>query len=364
MKILVLGGTGAMGMYLVKLLAERGENVTVTTRKNIKSDNKNISYVQGNAMDYQFICDILKDEFDVVIDFMVYTTEQMKERVGTFLNNTKQYVFISSARVYADSSERITENSARLLDSSTDTDYLKTDEYALKKAREENMFINNKLKNWTIIRPYITYGKERLQLGVFEKEHWLYRALHGRTIIFSKDVAEKMTSFTYGFDVAKIIAGIAGNEKAKGEILHTVTPQNMTWGEILNIYLDVIEEVTGNKPKVILTENSSAFEKLLNCKYQLRYDRLFNRCFDSSKAEAICGDVEFTDTYEGIKQCILEFTRDENPTFRTIFWDVQAYMDRLSGERTQLSEIKPFRNKLKYLLYRYTPYMKIKKGIV
>ena len=30
MKILVLGGTGAMGVDLVKILAERGDNVTVT----------------------------------------------------------------------------------------------------------------------------------------------------------------------------------------------------------------------------------------------------------------------------------------------------------------------------------------------
>lgn len=51
-----------------------------------------------------------------------------------------------------------------------DEDYIKTDEYALQKARQENILLGSKYKNWTIIRPYITYNKERLQLGVLEKK--------------------------------------------------------------------------------------------------------------------------------------------------------------------------------------------------
>ena len=42
------------------------------------------------------------------------------------------------------------------------------------------------------------------QLGVLEKELWLYRALNGRTIVFSKDIAEKSTTLTYGYDVASV----------------------------------------------------------------------------------------------------------------------------------------------------------------
>ena len=41
---------------------------------------------------------------------------------------------------------------------------------ALQKAREENLLLKSDSRNWTIIRPYITYYDERLQLGVFEKK--------------------------------------------------------------------------------------------------------------------------------------------------------------------------------------------------
>jgi hypothetical protein len=111
---------------------------------------------------------------------MIYTTQSFKERVNFLLDATSQYVFFSSSRVYADSEIPITEDSSRLLDVSQDKKFLSTDEYSLAKARQENILRKSKRKNWTIIRPYITYSENRLQLGILEKEEWLYRALQGR----------------------------------------------------------------------------------------------------------------------------------------------------------------------------------------
>ena len=68
MKILVLGGTGAMGVDLVKNLARRGENVTVTSRIKRKSELENVRYIQGNAHDSVFLQTLLNDNFDVIVD--------------------------------------------------------------------------------------------------------------------------------------------------------------------------------------------------------------------------------------------------------------------------------------------------------
>ena len=94
-----------------------------------------------------------------------------------------------------------------------DEEYLKTDEYALSKARQEKILEESGYLNWTIIRPYITYSKERLQLGIYEKEDWLYRVLNGKTIIFSKDIEKYKTTLTYGYDVANIIADLIFEKK-------------------------------------------------------------------------------------------------------------------------------------------------------
>ena len=72
-KILILGGTGAMGAHLVCILENTENKVYVTTRKQ-RTNRNNITYVQGNAHDDSFIRPLLQDGFDVVVDFMVYNT--------------------------------------------------------------------------------------------------------------------------------------------------------------------------------------------------------------------------------------------------------------------------------------------------
>ena len=68
-KILILGGTGAMGAHLVSILENTENKVYVTTRKQ-RANRNNITYVQGNA--HGFIRPLLQDGFDAVVDFMVY----------------------------------------------------------------------------------------------------------------------------------------------------------------------------------------------------------------------------------------------------------------------------------------------------
>ena len=239
MKILVLGGTGAMGVDLVKILGEHGEEVIVTSRTDRKSTFNNVKYVKGNAHDVAFLKSLLTKKYDAIVDFMVYTTEEFNARRNLLLSATEQYLFLSSSRVYADSKTPITEDSPRLLDTTTDIEYLKTDEYALTKARQENLLRESGKINWTIIRPYITYSNQRLQLGVYEKELWLYRALQGMTIVFPKIIAEKYTTMTLGEDVARGISMLIGNKKAIGQVFHITTNEAIKWSDVLLLYKKV-----------------------------------------------------------------------------------------------------------------------------
>lgn len=285
LKILLLGGTGAMGVHLSKILNNQGEDVYVTTRRERKG--MGITYIQGNAHENAFLSDILqKYHFDVLIDFMIYNTSEFADRVDLLLSSVGQYIFLSSSRVYADSQTPITENSPRLLDVYKEEEYLKTDEYALSKARQEDILHRSGKNNWTVIRPYITYSEIRLQLGVLEKELWLYRALNGRTIVFSKDIAEKSTTLTYGYDVALGIASIIGKETALGEAFHITSDESHTWKEILELYLDTVEKRIGVRPKLLLLDKSPRLE-WAGAKWQVVVDRYYNRRFDNSKIKHI-----------------------------------------------------------------------------
>lgn len=351
-RVLLLGGTGAMGNHLADDLRKNGESVVVTTRSSRKS-NDEIRYLQGNAHDIDFLKRIIKEEdYECIVDFMSYSTKEFRERRDLLLNATEQYVFLSSSRVYAESKTPLQETSARLLDCCTDKQYLKTDEYALAKARQENLLFESKTKNWTIIRPYITYSNIRLQLGVYEKEKWLYRALNGRPIVFSKDVASKSTSLTYGGDVARVMTKLIGNKKATGEAFHIVSPENIRWNDVLNIYVDALTEIRGTRPIVELTESAIVPEE---AKYQYQYDRLFNRTFDSGKVEKVIGEVPtYIKPKEGLTRCVREFIL-EFESFQTIDWRMEAAFDRRTASRTSVSEIQGKRDRLRYLGYRYAP---------
>lgn len=349
MKILIFGGTGAMGNHLVDLLRDTDNEIVITTRDNNRKSSQNIRYIVGNAKDNEFLKTILQDSWDVIIDFMVYTTPNFKNRVDQLLNSTRQYIFLSSARVYADSKEPIKETSLRLLDVSTDKEFLSSDEYSLAKAKQEDILKISGKNNWTIIRPYITFSSQRLQLGILEKEDWLYRALNGRTIVFSKDIYSKSTTMTFGLDVAKGIKALIGNSDTLGETFHITSQQSLLWSEILNIYLKVLEKHLGYRPKVLL-ENLNNFHNYHPATYQIKYDRLFNRKFDNDKIGKYINVNDFTSTKEGLKVSLEEFLLQ--PSFKQINWRAEALKDRRTKEFAELSKIPGVKHKAKYLLYR------------
>lgn len=349
MKILILGGTGAMGKHLVSLLNENNNNIFVTSRNKMENEG-NITYIEGDAKDLNFLNSLLDDKWDAIVDFMVYSTRLFKERVELLLNSTSQYVFLSSARVYAYSNETIKESSLRLLDVCSDSEYLSTDEYALAKARQEDLLIKSGKFNWTIVRPYITFSENKFQLGVFEKEDWLYRAINGRTIVFSKEIINNLTTLSYGLDVAKCIKSLVGTSTSLGQVFNLTTSKSITWHKVLNIYLGVLEKNLGFRPKYLLLDISD-FISFSVSKYQVFYDRMYDREFDNSK---ICMNIScdsFTELEKGLEQCLTEFLK--KPNFIKISWSKEAKKDRLTKERTSLAEIQGVKQKIVYLVFRY-----------
>lgn len=349
MEVLIFGGTGAMGAHLLTLLtSQEGVNVTVTSRS--RNDEKGaIKFIQGDAHQMGFLKKLLSlKKWDAIVDFMAYSTEEFRQRVELLLSSTKQYIYLSSARVYADSIKPIKEDSPRLLDICDDKDYLETDEYALAKARQENLLFENVKRNWTIIRPYITFSEQRLQLSSAEKENWLFDALKGKPIFFSRDLADKYTTLTYGYDVARGIAAIVGQEKALGEAFHITVSETHKWSEILDTYVTTIGKNTGVTPTIKWFDEWSPL--VGGGAMQVKWDRLYNRSFDNSKINSFIDVNSFNKTIPALSNCLTSFI--ERPCFRTIDWKAEAQKDRIVGTWTKLSVIEGAKQRFKYLLFR------------
>lgn len=358
MNVLLLGGTGAMGSILVSMLSENPSvDVYVTTRQKYNDNNNGIVYIEGNAHKDAFLQNVLEQrEYECIVDFMVYSTNEFKNRINYILSKTNQYIFISSSRVYSESKDAIVESSARLLDTCKDVFFLNTDEYALSKAREENALISSKYNNWIIIRPYITYNKNRLQLCIFEKEQWLYRALKGKKVVLGKDILNKTTSMTYAYDVAFGICKLIGNLDANKEIYHIVNDNSCKWDDILSIYQKCFLKYTGKEIKLMYVDDSSIFSWKDGDAYAICYDRLYNRIFDSTKIKSIIGNFDFVSVENGIEKCFCEFLsqKELNINLR-INWALEGYLDKISGELEKSNNFPSKKDKLIYYCYRYLP---------
>lgn len=347
MRVLVMGGTGVMGTCLVEQIQQMGHDVVVTTRQHLPS--KKTNYWQCDARQESFVESIKNNHFDVIVDFMCYRTEEFRHRVNGLLSSTDHYFYFSSARVFADSEQPITEKSPQLLDVCSDFNYLQTDEYALAKSRQERILQETSLRNWTIVRPYITYGRNRLQLEGMEKEEWLYRAMQGRTVLVSRDILDKRTTMTSGDDVAKAIASLAGNEKAKGEDFNVIGTDNLLWRDVLQLYAEMFQESTGKVMKV--KEVDSAKEIHYSwANYQIDYDRMYNRKFANQKL-LLYVDISFEPIRSGLRKAFMDFMCQ--PQFKAIDWNMEVRKDRLSRERASLSEIEGTKAKARYLYHRY-----------
>lgn len=333
-----------MGTKLTNLMAKDGHDVFVTSRAP-HEDSGNIHYLQGNAHNTVFLYPLLKRHWDAIIDFMVYTTDEFAMFAPRFLGSTEQYVYLSSCRVFDDSDNVITEKTTKLYETSLDSSYVKSDEYGIKKARQEEILRESGRSNYNIVRPYITYDENRLQLCAMEKEKWLFRAINDKKIVVSEDILNHYTTLTSALDVAYCIAHLLGRKETLSEDYNITCGISLKWSEILDIYISVLKSF-GFEGDFVVTPTS--MEKRIT-PYQVLYDRMYDRRFDNSK---ICSVIsrQFLRPENGLKTSLEEFLRQ--PRFKQISWYDEGRKDLLSGNFEKIHSFKTIKDFLIYSVYR------------
>lgn len=330
-KALVLGGTGAMGVFLVDILSKKDDWEVYVTSRQMHQDHGNIHYLIGNARDCQFMDGILSESYDVIVDFMNYGYDEFMLSAGKLVSSTKHYIFLSSSRVYASSEKPLKETSPRLLDVTEDKEFLATQRYALRKARQENKLNSLSYKNYTIVRPYITYSNDRLQLGIYEKEQWLRRIMNDKPVIIRREILSHTTTLTFGYDVAIGIFSLMNSEKPDGSAVHIVSEEIKKWDDILRLYMEVLCD-EGFRPEIYVSDNISEIEELYEGGYNTKYDRLYDRAFCNKTAEKLCGHIDYLDMDTGLRRCLHNFINKWKKNGNGVFLSEDKDFDILSDK--------------------------------
>jgi len=311
-KVLVLGASGAMGQYLVPKLAERGYDVDAIALESPSFHLPNVTDIGGNAKDWNFLEPLLARNYDGIVDFLIYSTRENPVVLPEISGKTGHYIYLSSYRIYDNKEVPVKETSPRLLDTADDPLVRESDDYCAYKARGENIMRSLPRKNWTIIRPAITYSFMRYQLVTLEAPNNVGRAFAGKTVIVPEAARNKQATMSWAGDVAEMIARLLFNEKAFGETFTVATSEHHTWGEITDYYKEIcnLNALWIDKEEFIhtLVPNSHDF----GYRWQLNYDRLFERVIDNSKVLAATGlrQSELMPLFDGLKYEIGRCPRD------------------------------------------------------
>lgn len=297
-KVLLIAGGGTLGRYTAKELLNKGCAVDVICLEDYTSNNPNLCYYKAKA-DLNYLTEFLKDKYyDGIVNFIHYYVSEMYKPVHKLLTSkTDQLIFLSSYRVYAESKQPLTEEAPFLADVVEDEEFLKSEDYAVPKAKCEK-FIREEsgTENWTVVRPVISFSDKRLDLVTVTGREIVDAARSGKTVILPEAAKNLTAGLDWAGNSGKLIANLLFKKECFGEAYTVSSGQNLTWGEVADIYT----RLTGVKFRWTDTEEYVSTGHGGN---GLFYDRLYDRAVDCSKILKATGlgKKDLTSIEEGIK---------------------------------------------------------------
>lgn len=329
MKVLFIGGTGLISSACSDLALERGLELFLL--------NRSISgkyplppgarLLEGDvSVNETGLAEMLAGyEFDVVVDWIAYTPEDIERDLRLFRGRTRQFVFISSASAYQ----------------KPPSHYLITEETPLenpfwqysrnKIACEERLMQAYRQESFpvTIVRPSLTYGPSQLPLNVNSWQHpytVIDRMKRGLPVIVPGD-GTSLWVFTWNADFARGFLGLLGNPKAIGEAYHITSDEVLTWNEAyrqVGYALGVDLHIVHIPSDLIAAYDPDALGSLTG-------DKVNSVVFDNSKIKALVPDFECTVPWsQGVRRTLAWF--DADPSRLTIDTRLNAIWDKILSE--------------------------------
>ncbi|KAG9130660.1 hypothetical protein Leryth_011909 [Lithospermum erythrorhizon] len=218
-KVLIMGGTRFIGVFLSRLLVKEDHQVTLFTRgkapitqqlpdesdKDYADFKSQILHLKGDRKDYDFVKSALSAEgFDVVYDINGREAEEVEPIIDA-LPNLEQYIYCSSAGVYLKTD----------CPPHFEVDAVDPKSRHKGKLDTENLLVARDV-NFTSIRPVYIYGP----LNYNPVEEWFFHRLKAGRPIPIPNSGIQITQLGHVKDLATAFIQVLGNEKASKEVFN------------------------------------------------------------------------------------------------------------------------------------------------
>jgi len=276
MKVLILGGTGNISAECAGLWQQRGHEISLLNRGRIPAP-AGCRALRADRKDLAAMRAALKGvELEVVVSFLGYEVSDVELDFQLFQGAVRQYVFISSATVYARPAPRLPLSEDLPLGNAW-WDYARKKvacEQWLRQQWEQSRF------PVTIVRPSHTYSRRWVPNAVSSSSYTFAARLERGQPVFVHDDGQTPWTLTASADFALGLAGLLGRSDALGEAFHITSDEVLTWNEI---YHTIAQALAAPPPRVVPVPTDFLCQVVPRLTGTLKGDKAHPGVFDNAK---------------------------------------------------------------------------------
>lgn len=325
MKALFIGGTGNISTPVSKLALELGIDLYHLNRGNreIVPGVANLTADINQADQARRV--LGKHQWDVVVNWIAYTPQDIQRDIELFEGSAHQYIFISSASAYQKPpvNHIITESTPlRNPYWEYSRNKIACEDLLLKMYRERGFPM-------TIVRPSHTYYSViPVSIGGWEEFTVIDRMRKNLPVVVQGD-GTSLWTMTHASDFARGFLGLMNNQHALGESFHITSDEVLTWNQIY----ETVARAAGCTAKLVhipseIISNYAEVQGYPSVRGTLLGDKSHCALFDNSKIKKfVPGFVATIPFSEGIKETLSWF--DAVPSRRVVKEDTNRFLDGL-----------------------------------
>lgn len=319
--VLFIGGTGTISSAASALAVARGMDVTLLNRgRSRRGQTVGAEVLTADIADPHAVERALGGrEFDVVVQMVGFTPEQVQRDIDRFSGRTGQYVFISSASAYQKPVLRLP---------ITESTPLRNPywQYSRDKIACESLLADAYRQQGfpvTVLRPSHTYDR----WSVPAPGGWTVvdRMRRGEEILVHGD-GTSLWTLTHADDFAVGFVGILGNPLTYGDTFQITSDFVYTWNEIYAI----LGRAAGAEPRLRYAPSAVIEAAEPPMAGQLTGDMSHSVVFDNSKIRSIVPGYQPTIALHHAADEIIAW-HDTHPELQRVNPRVDALHDRLTA---------------------------------
>ncbi|TCC01563.1 NAD-dependent epimerase/dehydratase family protein [Kribbella soli] len=324
LRVLFLGGTGIISSACSWRAVEAGLDLTVVNRG--KTSTRPLPpearVLTADVDDASAFAAVAGQDFDVVVDWLAFTPEQVRARTEALRGRVGQYVFISSASAYQTPPARLP---------ITESTPLRNPfwQYSRNKIACEDLLTalyRDEGYPVTIVRPSHTYDRTLVPFD----GGWtiVERMRRGQPVVVHGD-GTSLWTLTHHRDFARGLVPLLGHPRTLGEAFQITSDDVLTWDQIAN----ALAAAAGTSAQIVHVPSDAIAAVHPAWGAGLLGDKTHSAVFDNTKLRRVVPDFVATIPFESGAREIVSWY-DEDAARRRVDPSIDEAMNTLIARYT------------------------------